>query len=217
MLKKTILFFLILFFILTPPPVFAIEYRTESNTVQTQVGSPPVPSNNLVKAGEDVKSAYDQCSSGLTFEKQGLSDCLKNKLNGFGYADQTLNAFERRRQTSLVPHGWGVCTECLGFVGTVLTLVTGDINTLRSYRASDIVQLTSFTAGNDLYQKIYSIPVQLGDIGAGSQGGNGHIVIVKDLQGEIKITAVESNANGDCRVTNTITYPKEMFVYFRES
>lgn len=217
MVKKTVLFFLILLFILNPSPVFAIEYRTESNTVQTQVGSPPVPSNNLVKAGEDIKNAYDQCSSGLTFEKTGLSQCLKNILTGLGYSDPLLDAFEQRRQTSLVDHVYGKCTECLGFVGAVLTLITGDVNVLRSTRASDVVNLESFPAGSNTYQKIYSIPVQLGDIGAGSQGSNGHIIIVKDLQGEVKITAVESNANGDCRVTNAITYPKEMFVYFRKS
>lgn len=78
MLKKTILFFLILFFILNPSPVFAIEYRTESNTVQTQVGTPIEPSIGPdTPSGWPIKGPFPDCrilqGPGEEFSHRGLN------------------------------------------------------------------------------------------------------------------------------------------------
>lgn len=213
-----VLFSLLIFFVFVEPTkTFAAFYRSESGTITTKVGSPPIPSNDLVRAAEDIKSAYDNCSDGYTYPKPGLVDCLKNNLKNMNYSDDVVNAFESRRAKSITENG---CTECLGFVGIVLALISGSSDTLMYGAASIIPSLPSFTAGNYTYVRLApNDEIKAGDIAATGSGGGynfGHIAIVKNVQG-VLFTAIESNANVTCGITNNRTVPRDRYTFFRKT
>ena len=187
-------------------------------TVRTRVGSPPQNSGALGVA-KDLKASYDKCSGGSTVDKPGLGDCLRADLLYRGYSYNVLDAFEARRKSSLVFHDGPlrnptICTECLGYVALVLTLLSGSTNTLTQLSAAGVYPLTSFTAGSLVFNSIGPEPLLPGDIGA-KGGGSGHIVIVNDVRGNIKFTALESNGNYDCRVTDAREINREPYNFFR--
>lgn len=218
MIKKLIFIFFIMFFVfLSLTPMVFAQLQTDSNTINTRVGNPPV-ANDVVKIGMDIKSAYDACNSGDTHDTTGtLGSCLRTQLSGSGYSNSYLDAFEARRKNSITSHPDGTfCTECVGYVGLVLTLLSGSTNTLGVAYASDIASLPSLSAGTIVFQRLQdNTSLQPGDVGAKS-GGAGHVLVVNEVIGNIKFTALESNANLDCHITSTKEWNKEGWVFFRK-
>lgn len=218
MIKKPIFIFFLAFFVFLKltPMVFA-QLQTDSNTINTRVGNPPA-SNDVVKIGTDIKSAYDTCNNGDTHDTTGtLGSCLRTQLSGLGYSDTLLDAFETRRKSSMTLHPDGTfCTECVGYVGLVLTLLSGNANTLGVEFASDIASLPSLSAGTIVFQRLPdNESLQPGDVGA-KGGGAGHVLVVNEVVGNIKFTAFESNANLDCHITSTKEWNKDGWVFFRK-
>lgn len=222
-------------FIFIPQHLFA--QTAPSNCVVTKVGtpliSPTLPANcaggsssDVIKAGEDVKAAMDSCEQGFTFDVAGVDTCLKNYLTNVGYSPERVGAYLARRKTAMVYHvnadgRQGYCNECLGFVGTVLTLVTGDTNALLGFGAAgNVTKLQSFKAGDTTYVKIGSgiqADIQPGDIAiAGNDSDPGHITFVKEVQGNIAFIALESNANYDCKLYDTRKVQKTPYSYYRK-
>lgn len=199
-----------------------------SNCVITKVGDagePPAPqpgcaggSDAFIRAAEDIKTAYDVCESGLTFDQPTLAGCLQAELSKAGYDDEHVRNFSVRRGNSLVYHtgptGSGLCTECLGYVGTVIALWanTSDpnesLNTLPTAGSiNDLYAATGFEAGNKHWAPIgsgISAQIQQGDIAvAGSSFNGDHIGIVYTIRDDVSMDLIESNGGYDCRISTT--------------
>lgn len=203
-----------MFFVATP--VFA-QLQTDSNTINTRVGNPPVL-NGVAKVGIDIKSAYDSCNRGDTHDTTGgLGSCLRTQLSALSYSSSYLDAFETRRKKSITRHPDGTyCTECVGYVGLVLTLLSGSADTLNVTAASDVTAFSSINAGGIVFQRLNEGELLLpGDIGA--HGGEaGHILMVHQALGNIKFTGLESNGNFDCHVTSGREINRDGYVFFRK-
>ena len=215
-MKKLMVLSLCFVFFFTTNPVFA-QLQTDSNTINTRVGNPPA-SNDVAKIGTDIKSAYDACNSGDTHDTTGtLDSCLRTQLTGFGYSSELLDAFETRRKSSITSHGDGTyCTECVGYVGLVLTILSGRTSTLLVNAASDVTGLSSISAGGTVFRKLGDTePLLPGDVGAHG-GGSGHILRVNEVLGNVKFTGLESNGNLDCRVTSSREINRDGYVFFRK-
>lgn len=219
MKKKILLAFLLTcFFALGVGSVFA-QQRTDSNTVRTKVGNPKI-SNDTIKAGEDIKAAYDACEDGYTFEKSGLGECLRTQLSSLGYDSAMIDAFESKRQSSMADG----CTQCLGFVREAMALVSGSSSdNLGGFGgASALTQLQSLTAGSIVFSRVPDgQPPEAGDIVA-HDGGWGHAAIVKGINGNVNFTLLESNGEqtGDkpvCRATDYRAVNTDGYVFFRKN
>lgn len=193
--------------------------RVDSNKVNTRVGNPPnnatgsgsVSSNDIVQAAQDIKDGYGQCGGGYSYNSLDVS-CMKNFLLSKGHSTNLVDAFESRRESSITDLG---CSECLGYVATVLALLTGDTETLRYPTAASVLGTRTFNSGPELFQQIPSTQdIQPGDIAVTGIGGAGHIVIVKQPQGALFI-ALESNGNSQCQVTDFRTLVKSNYTFYR--
>lgn len=201
------------------------QMRTDSNTISTQVGHPTtstspsqnVSSDSVINTGEDIKAAYDHCGTN-TYERSGLASCLKGVLQGLGYTADKLSAFETRRQSSLVPeNNGGRCTECLGYVGVVLAIATGDTSALLGpYSAAAVADSNSYQVGTYTYRRIpASQPPSPGDFGVSTSGGSGHIVLVKEVHGATFI-ALESNQQETCQITDNRDTPLSNYIFYHK-
>lgn len=217
-IKLLFIFFFSFLFLLNHTDFVFAQLQTDSNTINTRVGNPPV-SNDVVKIGMDIKSAYDACNGGDTRDTAGvLGTCLRTQLSGLEYSSAYLDAFEARRVTSLalLDADGTFCTQCVGYVGLVLTLLSGSTSTLLVNAASDVVGFSSINAGGVVFQKLNEgAPLLPGDIGA-KGGGFGHILVVNEVLGNIKFSALESNGNLDCRVTSGREINRDGYVFFRK-
>ncbi len=211
---KKITLFVLFFFFLFSGQVFAQDAK--SNTERIKFGNPPTPpiSSTVVGAAQAIKSAYDGCASGFTQETSGLGTCLRQQLLSAGYSEAVLDAFETRRRSGIADG----CTQCLGFVGLVLTLLSGSTSTLVGIpSAKDVLNSTTITAGSLLFEQIPSTePIQPGDIGVSGGGTWGHILLVNTIEGNIKFSALESNGNFDCRITDSRMILKELYTFYRQ-
>lgn len=221
MQRKFILFFIVFLLLVFPfsRTTFA-QMETDSNSVITRVGNPPTSApQGLVKAGEDIKLAYDTCNGGSTINNSNLQSCLDNSLQGSGYSPTEITAFNTRIPNTLVANGSGPvagipCTQCLGFVGLALTLMTEDASALSGYpNAANIANLSSFTAGENTYKRIPASSAKPGDISAIADDSAGHIYIVKDVQGALMV-ALEANAGLACKITDDGKRPVDGYVFF---
>jgi hypothetical protein len=215
-MKKNVIIILSFMLFFTASPVFA-QLQTDSNTINTRVGNPPVL-NDVAKIGMDIKSAYDTCNNGDTHDTNGtLGSCLRTQLTSLSYLNAYLDAFETRRKSSMTNHPDGTyCTECVGYIGLILTLLSGSTNTLNVNAASDVTSFSSINAGGVVFQKISdSEPLLPGDIGA--HGGEaGHILMVNQVLGNVKFSALESNGNFDCHITSGREINRDGYVFFRK-
>lgn len=202
------LFIAFLFFLLTPLGVFAQQFQSDSNIIRTTIGKPPID-NGLIAAGQDLKQAFDVCENGYTNFTLTLQGCLVESLTSSGRPQEKINALANEYPSTIADG----CTQCLGFVRLIAALAHGNGSGLALNSAADVAAITSFTTGDATYQRISGSP-QPGDIGA-KGGGFGHIVIVKEVLGNVKITALESNANYDCKVTDTRQILTDGYVFFR--
>ena len=202
-----------------PHTVFAQE--AQSNIERIKFGKPVLPtppagagSDTAVGTALIIKAAYDSCASGYTHQTASLGSCLRDYLSAQGYSDEYLNAFETRRGTGIADG----CTQCVGFVGLVLTLMSGSTATVTGVNsAKEVLNSTTITAGSLVFEQISSsTPIQPGDIGVSGDGTWGHILLVNTVEGNIKFTALESNGNFDCRVTDSRTILKELYTFYRQ-
>lgn len=208
-LKRILITIVVFCFLVSPVIVFA-----QQNRVTTKVGNPP-QNDDVITAAKDLKSAYDTCNNGNTRDPKGtLGQCLREQLFLFGYSNAIIAAFKTRHENSFVDHGdWTKCTECVGYVGLVLTLLSGDPNTLQ-INATAIPSLSQITAGRIVFSKVAPKDVQPGDIGA----GRGHAFIVRFVEeGSVGIIAYESNAGiANCDVTDHKRRVNDGYTYFRK-
>ncbi len=218
---KPILILSILVFFLFPKPILAQE--AQSNVERIKFGNPtgpgvPIPGStdttSVVGAATNINAAYYSCANGYTHQSSDLGPCLRNYLAALGYSSAILDAFEARRGTGIADG----CTQCVGYVGLVLTLLSGStatVNTVGS--AKDVLNSTTITAGDMIFDQISSsVPIQPGDIGVSGGGTWGHILIVNTVEGNVKFTALESNGNFDCRVTDSRSILKELYTFYRK-
>lgn len=185
--------------------------------------SPPagsLPTTALfLKAARDIKTAYDVCAGGLTYDANGIRSCLSGQLQQIGYSSANVSAFEARRRTTITDPN--KCTECLGYVAIALTLVTGNTNTLTQPSAASVLNSSEITAGGLRFVKMPTgTLMQVGDI-AVAGGGFGHIAIVDAVIDGTIFRALESNNTGNnCRVTNTRLLPairqENPYVFYRQ-
>jgi|GEM_PF-5365217 len=194
---------------------------------QTGSSNGPVSSNKIVQIAETIKKAYDTCEGGSTEDNNGGTeyyDCLKNHLDGFN--DSQVENFLTRRQHSLINNSCPILgTECLGFVGEVLAVLTGDTDAFLSgyYSPQDILNKgDSVTVGSATFTKVTGsgplIDLQAGDLAVSS----GHIAIVNTNSpaGSAIFKAIQSNYNvngvGPCMVTDDFDQmPKSDYTYYR--
>lgn len=208
MLKRNLLILTILSF----SSFFFVQEVNAQTSLRTRVGNPTETTSNIVKAAQDVKTAYDSCSNGYTHQKPGLGECLSEQLLGLGYNEQQVSAYEQRRSIAF-PDG---CTQCVGYVGTVLSLLSSSPNTILVPSAASIANFSSITAGDTIYDRLPAgEPLQPGDIGA-IGGGFGHVLIVKEPDGNMAFHALESNGRLDCRVTDNRRINRDGYVFFRQ-
>lgn len=192
--------------------------------------------NANLRAAQDVMAAYYKCNNGDTHsplynpEKREHIECLSNELKNNGYSNEQTEAFEVRRRGSLVAaqKGGGVCVQCLGFAGISVALaednpgaLTGNCIGQNNCAAKHIVILhpDGFNVGTSYYKFIGKgnrTEIQPGDIAVSTEGKWGHIVIAKENMGNARFTAVESNWNSDCKVTDGVDHPKEIFYFYRK-
>lgn len=197
---------LLLFF---APNAYALVNKDEA---RTKIGNPVSSASSLIGASLDIKLAYESCTGGGTFEQTGLTDCLREFLATTSHSATYRDTFLATRPSTLTDRG---CTECLGFVRLAATLAHGGGDGLALANASAVVPLSSFSAGGITYRKISaSDSLQAGDIGAHG-GGDGHIVIVNEPLGNVKFTALESNGNFDCRITDNRQILRDGYSFFR--
>lgn len=217
-MKKTILIIIILIGIshILSSSVFA--QKAYSEKVPTRVGNPSteapgtVASSSIVQAAQDIKDGYAQCGGGYSYNSLNVS-CMKNFLLSKGHPANLVNAFEQRRESSITDLG---CSECLGYVATVLTLLSGDTDTLRYPYAAAVLDTHTFISGADVFQQLpSSTDPQPGDIAVTGIGTYGHIVIVKQPQGAL-FTALESNGNSTCQVTDFRTLIRSNYTFYRK-
>lgn len=194
------------------------SYMTESDDVITRVGNPKeeIVTNDVVKAATQLRRAYVECGkpAGATFITPLLPECLQKHLAQYGHSESKLAAFESRRKNTIT----GLqCTECLGYVALVLTLMTGDTNTLTQNSPADTIQLTSFSAGPLTFTKLpKDTQPQSGDIGLTIRESAGHILIVKSRDGNEKFTAIESNWGSSCLATDDQTHRTDFYEFYRK-
>lgn len=251
MLRRVSLFYLVIFFIflIIPSPISA--QVTESNCVITKVGdpssAPPNCSGNLgsdnplIKAGEDIKTAYDDCGqpSGYTWEDvPNLDNCLRGELSSHGYSDSQVDAFFRRKTYASIAHGSGKCVECIGYVALAISLYEGISDGVLNYPCAAAVNTlpNGFTIGvgtNRIsYNKIgegNSAPIQEGDIAVKGNGCEydwrgymidaGHILFVKTINPDnpVFFTGLESNYGLDCKITDDKSWSKQVFTFYRRN
>lgn len=213
-MKKVLL---ALFMIMVFPSSTFAQLQTDSNTVRTRVGNPP-ENNDLVKASLDLKSAYDTCNNGYTFTTSGLQSCLGGELEKLGYGiGARVDAFLSTLPSTLVSlsDGGVPCSQCLGFVRLAATLAHGGGQGLAVPTAADVSAMSSFTVGGTTYTRVPgSAPLEPGDVGA-RPGGAGHIIIVAEVLGNIKIRAIESNGYYTCQVTDSRLINTDGYNFFR--
>lgn len=232
---------------------------TQSNCVVTKVGNPTAPSptcqsgsgsgssgtsnSTIVNIGEDIKAAYDACSNGYTYDLQNPYNpsqtwitCLdttfqkQTRSQLQGYTNLQVQNFETRRKSSMIINTEPFpCTECLGYVGIDLAVLTGNTDALGSNYGSpnDILTKnpTTLTIGNYTFTNIgagNSVSIQPGDLAVTS----GHIAIVKSnltAQADtVHFIGLQSNywgpPDGDkCKVTDDIQVPKDLYTFYRTS
>ncbi len=209
----TIIMPVILLFNLVSPALAATQ---KSETVRTSVGDPAVlppaldgVNSDILKAAIATKLAYDKCSAGYTHARVGLNNCLHDQLLSSGYSEEQIRTFEQRRQGSFADG----CTQCLGFIGIVTSLITGTTDTFKQGYAGAVTE-NSYTFGGITFVKIPNTEkLQPGDIGV-NLGYPGHILFVKRQLDDIRFEAVESNGDSDCRVTDDKVRLVELYQHF---
>lgn len=200
----------------TMPPI--VGFGSVQEYTSTPGGNTPVftsPSsgsgNSLIKAGRDIKAAYDICENGYTYNVNNVGACLRTQLSGMGYSSSLVDAFESRRAGTITDRN---CTECLGYVALALTLVSGSTNTLTQAQASDVLSSSTITAGSiTLTKQPAGTSPQPGDI-AVAGGGAGHIAIVNSVAGAV-FTALESNSDLDCKIRDNRSIPVDRYTFYR--
>lgn len=197
----------------------------QSAVVRTAVGNPPTLP--LVELGENIKAAYDACNRGATYESSGinLDQCLKANLEVFGYDPQKINDFFLIRRASSMAYNPVVgapCTQCLGYIGLILSLATENPTALTGFGfASDLAPLETFSSNGTVFNKLSPTdPLLPGDIGvrpSRDENDAGHILMVAEVRGNFKFLALESNGYNDCRITEDRELNKDLFVFFRQA
>lgn len=216
---KIVLFLFFLLVVFSSP---AIAQEAQSNIERIKFGHPaggvsPQPSTDttsVIGASLNIKAAYDSCANGYTQQTSQLGSCLHDYLSALGYSEDILSAFETRRASGIADG----CTQCVGYVGLVLTLLSGSTSTLTGVAsAKDVLNYSTITAGDVVFDKMESdVPIQPGDIGVAGGGTWGHILIVNTVEGNVKFTALESNGNFDCRITDSRSILKELYTFYRK-
>jgi len=219
-IKKKLSFILIVFFFFefTSSSLAASYYKDSTSqeaTAQVSVGkAETTSSNDLIKIGEDLKDVFEKC--GYAYQ----SDCVINALKTKGYTDQQVSSYRTRignAQADCGNGGYGV--PCLGFVAIIGAIVSGDTNSFGG-NANDYYSKQSISFGSYTYKRLNpKDPIIAGDIGASAMGSYGHILIVKSVdQASDYFIGLESNANGNCRVTDDIPRPidRDLYAFFRK-
>jgi len=216
--KRLLFLSIAILVLLVPIVVFA-----QTKSVRTKVGTPR--EGDTIKIARDLKSAYDACNGSFTFENAvgNLASCLKEQLASMGYDENAQNLFESIRPLTLASYnGSAPCTQCLGFVRLVVALESGDPNALGGGAfgfASDVANISSFTAGSQTWAKIpEGDDPQPGDIAAHGRNGAGHIMIVAEVSGS-RLTTIESNGQAPnivCKATDNLPRIDDGLVYFRK-
>lgn len=197
-------------------------------------GSLPNDPTGLVKAAQDVMTAFQRCEPpGTTFDQPGLDDCLRKELKAAGYSDQQVNSLIERRPSSAVPLqvGGTPCSQCLGYIGITLalwlgtgdgnqTLGAGGMNTAGNLNV-DPYGPNGFPVGTGRYMPIgsgISAKIQPGDIAVAGTPFNGdHIGIVYQATDDTHMVLIESNGGFDCKITNDRgPVAKDAYTFYRK-
>lgn len=246
---KKILFIFLTSIILLQPFIVAAYAQSDPNTssdthttcIQGRPCSPVdnASNNTLVKAAQDLHDAYTACTngSGSTYYNGALQSCLLSHLKNYPSANTQLT----------VPFDFGAdggsygaqgCVQCIGYVRQALALAYGTQSSLAG-NAGDNFSSPTITVGSHVFKNLGSVPAQPGDIAiaSGDQNskgcldpnqrvcGAGHILIVKQGQGNIKFIGLEanwSNLNGityqepHCTVTDNVAHPVTDYNIFRD-
>ncbi len=232
-MKKVISLFLLLYIFFNPP--LAIAQISESNCILTKVGNPTEPSpacgaggaTLITEAADRIRQAYVTCGkpSGSTrlylpTESYSLASCMRQSLSQYNYTSTQLDAFERSR-ASVIADG---CSQCIGYVKSVVTLIDTSSNPFCTYcNASGVIagDPISLRSGNYTYQKVEgdgnAADIQPGDIGVTKRGVWGHILIVKQVKDRVSFYAYQSHWKLDCMVTDNYVVDKEGYVFYRRN
>ena len=218
-LRNSFIALFCLCFTLSSAALLTHAQSAQSNCVFTDIGNPQgqpknIPpncassgsNNNVVKAAQALTDAFQKCVGGKTYS--GGDACIESFLKTNGYSQAQISAMSTRRlaatQTSTN------CAQCLGYAGMVLALLHADSSALLGFGSAQNVN--SFSVKGVSYNRVPQ--PQPGDIGVTESGSNGHIFIVKSVEGATKITAIESNWE-PCTATDNISHLRTGYAFFR--
>lgn len=222
----TILTIIFIFFFTLKQPLYAITVHSNTLTICVGINSvecaKQTSNNPLLKAAQTIKAAYDQCSNGHTSSiSQTTKDCLSKYLTSNSYSNDQVNYFIE----NLKHHFVGCGVQCLGFVEAAVNLVTktqargflqqGTPLQILSHRQNQ------YNSDGIIYNLVDS--PQPGDIGLtapymdkrNNGGPAGHALIVKSVESNVIFTAVESNWDNHCGLSDKVKHPSNSYYFYR--